>query len=63
MSLQDIITSDDPIFKGNFSPWASFAREAVNDETLPEELRKFLAEPRQEMGNMQVPVFDERTSQ
>ena len=43
MSLHDIITSDDPIFKGNFSPWATFAREAIHDETLPEEIRKFLA--------------------
>jgi len=58
MSITDVIHDGDAIFSDNFSPWASFAREAIHDQSLPEEFRKMLSAPRTERMSMRSKSVD-----
>lgn len=62
MSIQDVLNDGDVIFGDNFSPWSTFTRQAIHDESLPEEFRKMLAQPHTERLNMRMKSNDQESS-
>lgn len=62
MSIIDVLEDGDEMFGDSFQPWTTFAREAMHDPSLPEEIRKLLAQPRPERPSARAPIRNERES-
>ena len=58
LKLSDILNDGDEMLDRSFSPYREFTRMVKDDPELPQELRRILNNPRQELQNMEFPVTD-----
>lgn len=62
LKLSDILNDGDEMLDRSFSPYREFTRMVKDDPELPQELRRILNNPRQELQNMEFPVTDAESS-